>query len=67
MKGKMEESVRPPFGEIKMIVKGSSTGSSSKAKKTYLQVIQNVQLSGLPPRMIREDKLDIVFMDKNAR
>ena len=36
MKGKMEESVRPPFGEIKMIVKGSSTGSSSKAKKTYL-------------------------------
>ena len=67
MKGKMEESVRPPFGEIKMIVKGSSTGSSSKAKKTYLQVIQNVQLSGRPPRMIREDKLDIVFMDKNAR
>ena len=51
MKGKAEESVRPPFGEIKMIVGGMSTGSSSKTKKTYLRVVQNVQLSGRTPRM----------------
>ena len=51
MKGKAEESVCPPFGEIKMIVGGMSTGSSSKTKKTYLRVVQNVQLSGRTPRM----------------
>lgn len=56
MKGKVEELVRPSFGEIKMIVGGTSIGSSSKAKKTYLRVVQNVQLSRRPPRMIREDE-----------
>ncbi|XP_075665452.1 uncharacterized protein LOC142635124 [Castanea sativa] len=55
MKGKAEEPVRPPFGEIKMIVGGMSTGSSSKAKKTYLRVVQNFQLSRQPLRMIREE------------
>lgn len=67
MKGKAEEPVCPPFGEIKMIIRGMSTGSLSKAKKTYLRVIQNVQLSERPPRMIREDEPDIVFMDEDAR
>ena len=56
MKGKVEELVRPPFGEIKMIVGSMSIGSSSKAKKTYLWVVQNVQLSRQPPRMIKEDE-----------
>ena len=36
MKGKAEEPVRPPFGEIKIIVGGMSTRSLFKAKKTYL-------------------------------
>ena len=36
MKGKAKEPVCPPFGEIKIIVGGMSTGSSSKARKTYL-------------------------------
>ena len=67
MKGKAEESVRPPFGETKMIVGGMSTESSSKAKKTYLWVVQNVQLFGRPPRIIREDELDIVYTDEDAR
>ena len=40
---------------------------SSKAKKTYLCEVQNVQLSGRPPRMIREDEPAIVFTDKDAR
>ena len=56
MKGKVEELVRPPFGDIKMIVGGMSIGSSSKAKKTYLRVVQNVQLSRRPPGIIKEDE-----------
>ena len=42
MKGKAEEHVRPLFEEIKIIEEGTSTGSSSKAKKTYLWEVQNV-------------------------
>ena len=39
MKGKVEELVHPPFGEIKIIVGGMSTGSSSRARKTYLREV----------------------------
>ena len=67
MKGKAEEPVCPPFGEIKMIIEGMSIGSSSKAKKNYLQIVQNIQLFGRPLKMIREDELDIVFMDEDAK
>ncbi|XP_075665400.1 uncharacterized protein LOC142635072 [Castanea sativa] len=67
MKGKAEEPVHQPLGEIRIIVGGTSIGSLSKAKKTYLRVVQNVQLSGRPPRMVREDEPAIVFMDKDAR
>ena len=44
-----------------------SIGSSSKVKKIYLRVIQNVQLSGQPLRMIREDEPDIVFTGVDAK
>ena len=46
MKGKAEELARPLLGEIKIIVRVTSIGSSSKAKKTYLREVQNVQISG---------------------
>ena len=46
LKGKIEESSRPPLGEIRVIIGGSSTGQSSKSKKAYLKVVQSVQLSG---------------------
>ena len=39
LKMKIEESSRPPLGEIRMIFGGSSTGQSSRSKKTYLKVI----------------------------
>ena len=39
LKGKAKESVCQPLGEIRVIVRGMSTGSSSKTKKTYLQVV----------------------------
>ena len=39
LKANVEESSRPPLGEIRMIVGGSLTGQSSKSKKTYLKVV----------------------------
>ena len=45
LKGKVEESSRHPLGEIKVIIRGTSTGQSSKSRKTYLKVVQNFQLS----------------------
>ena len=61
MKGKVEELEHPPLGEIRIIIRDTSTGSLSKAKKTYLREVQNVQIFGRPPRMIREDELAITF------
>ena len=46
MKGKVEEPERQQLGEIMIIVGGTSTKSSSKAKKTSLREVQNVQISG---------------------
>ncbi|XP_065627830.1 uncharacterized protein LOC136066831 [Quercus suber] len=45
LKRKVEKSSRPPLGEIRIII-GGSTCQSSKSRKTYLKVVQNVQLSG---------------------
>ena len=42
LKGKIEESSRPPVEEIRVIIGGSSTGQSSKSKKAYLKVMQSV-------------------------
>ena len=39
LKGKAEEPVCQPLGEIRVIVGEISTRSSSKAKKTYLWVV----------------------------
>ena len=50
MKGKVEEPSHPSLGEIRVIVGGTSAGQSSKSKRTYLKVVQNVQLSRQPPR-----------------
>ena len=66
MKAKVEESSRPPLGEIRMIIGGSSTGQSSRSRKTYLKVVQNVQLSGRSPKIRTTDKQAITFMDEDA-
>ena len=39
MKSKAEKPTRSPLGEIRIIVGGTSTGSWSKAKKTYLKEV----------------------------
>ena len=44
-----------------------STGSLSKAKKTYLQEVQNVQISRQPLRMVKDDEPAIIFTKEDAR
>ena len=66
MKGKVEESSRPSLGEIRVIIGGSLAGQSSKSKKTYLKVVQNVQLTGRSPRTRTTDELAITFTDADA-
>ena len=66
LKGKIEESSRPPFGEIRVIIGGSSTGQSSKSKKAYLKVVQSVQLSERSPRSRTTDEQAITFTDEDA-
>ena len=41
-------------------------GQSSKSKKTYLKVVQNVQLSGRSPRTNSLDEPAISFTDEDA-
>ena len=51
-----------------MIVGGSiMIGSSRKAKKTYLQMVQNVQLTGYLPKLTRMDDLMFSFTKEDAR
>ena len=66
LKAKMEESSRPPLGEIRVIIGGTSARQASKSKKTYLKVVQNVQLSRQSPKTKGIDKPTISFTDKEA-
>ena len=66
MKGKVEETLRPPLGEIRVIIEGSLAGQSSKSKKSYLKMVHNVQLSGRSPRMMTTDEQVITFTDADA-
>ena len=67
LKGKVEEPSWPPFREIRVIVGRTSVGQSSKLRKTYLKVVQNVQLFGQPPRTKGADEQDITFTNEDAR
>ena len=51
-----------------MIVWGVTTsGSSKKARKTYLRMVQNVQLTGTILKMALIDNSVIRFLEENAR
>ena len=51
-----------------MIVGGITTSSSSrKARKTYLWMVQNIQLMGFVPKMTWIDNLVIRFIEEDAR
>ena len=49
-----------------MIVGGSSTGQSSRSRKTYLKVVHNVQLSERSPMTRTTNEQAITFTDKDA-
>ncbi|XP_065618257.1 uncharacterized protein LOC136062732 [Quercus suber] len=66
LKAKVEESSRPPLGEIRIILGGSPTGQSSKSKKAYLKAVQNVQFSGRLPSERTTDEQAITFTDEDA-
>ena len=38
-----------------MIIGGSTSSSSKKARKTYLRMVQNIQLTGYAPKMVQVD------------
>ena len=62
------EHLRPPIGDIRMIVGGTATTSSSrKAQKTYLKMVQNVQLTSSVPKMARRESPIIGFSEEDAR
>ena len=51
-----------------MIVGGTTvTRSSKKARKTYLRMVQNVQLTGSVPKIARRESPIIGFSKENAR
>ena len=51
-----------------MIIGGTTiTGSSKKARKTYLKMVQNVQLTGSIPKMERIDNHIIEFFKHDTR
>ena len=62
----MEELSRPLLGEIRVIIGGTLAGQTSKSKKTYLKVVQNVQLSGGSQKMRGIDEPTISFTDEEA-
>ena len=51
-----------------MIIGGiATTGSSKKARKTYLRMVQNVQLTSSVPKIARRESLIIGFSEEDAR
>ena len=51
-----------------MIIGGTATtGSSKKARKTYLRMVQNVQLTGSVRKIARRESLIIGFSEDDAR
>ena len=60
--------LRPPIGDIRMIIGGTTViGSSKKARKTYLRTVQNVQLMGFVPKMAWIENPVIRFSEEDAR
>ena len=64
----VEERPRISLGEIRVIVGGNTTaGSFKKARKTYLRMMQSVQIFGRPPKAMKVDNPTINFIEEDAR
>ncbi|XP_050253735.1 uncharacterized protein LOC126699803 [Quercus robur] len=55
------------MGDIRMITGGGTSSSSKKACKAYLQMVQNIQLIGYAPKMVRVNNPIIGFTEEDAR
>ena len=63
-----DERPRPPLGDIRMIIGGTAAaGSSKKARKTYLRMVQNVQLEGTVPKIAKRESPVVGFSEEDAR
>ena len=59
---------RPPVGDIRMITGGTTTtGSPRKARKTYLRMVQNVQITGSVLKISWRESLVIGFSEEYVR
>ena len=64
----VEERPRALLKEIRVIVGGNTMArSSKKARKTYLRMVQRVQISRQPPKATRVDDPAISFIEEDAR
>ena len=62
------ERPKPPIGDIRMIVGGTTTTrSSKKAHKTYLRMVQNVQLTGSVPKIAWRESPIIEFSEEDVQ
>ena len=50
-----------------MIIRGSTSSSSKKARKTYLRMVQNIQLTGYAPKMVQVNNPIIGFTKEDAQ
>ena len=50
-----------------MIIGGNTSSSSKKARKTYLRMVQNIQLTRYALKMVRVDNPVIGFIEEDAR
>ena len=66
LNGNIKEPSRPLLGEIRIIIGGTLVEQSSKLRKTYMKVVQNVQLSEQPPRTKGADEQVFTFTDEDA-
>ena len=64
---KGDEHPKTPLGYIRMIIGGTiASGSSKKACKTYLRMVQSIQLTGFVPKMAQVDNPMIEFSEEDA-
>lgn len=62
-----EKRLKASLGEIRVIVGGSTmAGSSRKVRKTYLQMVQKVQITSRLPKLKRVDDSTISFIEEDA-
>ena len=61
-------TIRGPLSGTRMIIGGpAATGSSKKTRKTYLRMVQNVQVTGSVPKIARTESPIIGFLEDDAR